>query len=194
VLCVLAIGLVVACGGDNGGPTPDPNALKIFVTATGHVADFTNDPTLQGNNGVEKADDFCNKASNKPDRTIYKALLLDNALRVPTSGPAWVLQANRTYHRANGVTAIGTTGPDAFFQLPYVQLANAIDPTNKNPGVWTGVVLPNWNAGENCNGWSALRLSGARIGYSDQTGEQAVDANTIMDCSCLCPVYCVQQP
>ena len=67
---------LLGCGGSST-PTPPPqptphvsSGLKIFLTSRKHVADFKNDPYLNGDSAIHKADDFCNTDPNRPDARV----------------------------------------------------------------------------------------------------------------------------
>jgi len=68
--------LLAACAdGLHADPTPTPtptphvsSGLKIFLTSREHVADFKNDPNLNGDSAIHKADDFCNTDPTAPTR------------------------------------------------------------------------------------------------------------------------------
>lgn len=187
-------------------PTPGASPLKIFVTAETHVGDFVDDPTLTGSNAIEKVDAFCNKASNKPnDSATYKALIVDSKLRDPSTGLNWVLQPNRTYFRADGITEIGTTDETGLLPCFWIQLTHSIWDCSGSPGcsplgyfvnpVWVGIQGYNWAPASsgNCNGWSSLQGNGT-VGFPAAADYSIVDTYNYYDCGSHLPVYCVQQP
>src|SRR5438067_89937 len=94
---------LLGCGGSStptAQPTPHVSSgLKIFLTSRKHVADFKNDPYLNGDSAIHKADDFCNTDPNRPDAHAYKALLVDGVNRDAKALTDWVLKPSTTYYR-----------------------------------------------------------------------------------------------
>jgi hypothetical protein len=176
--------------------------LKIFVTSTGHVGDFADDPLLTGNNAIEKADFFCNHAANKPDSKAYKALLIDGIHRDAVNNIDWVLLPNNTYFRPSGLE-IGTTSASAIFPTIYQNLTNSIDDRHgyevDDPNInyaWVGVGnVSNFSAlQQNCSNWSSSSGygKGALFIYKDE--KAFLESNVSVPCSGHRKLYCVEQP
>jgi hypothetical protein len=190
-------------------PGPDMSGrLKIFVTSKGHIGDFANDPYLIGATGIARADDFCNKDSNKPSSANYKALLVDGINRDAVKMIDWVLQPNTTYYRADNITVIGATTPNAVFPTAYVDLVNCIhdgsgygsDPDDyyKFYPVWTGLAnATNFAAypSLNCNNWSdGTKNYAATRGSSREKNAFAFYFHAGFSCDYEYKLYCAEQP
>src|SRR6266850_920812 len=120
-LALLATCVISASCGGGGGASSGPalsRGLKIFATPENHVGDFANDPTLVGSTWAEKADDFCNNSSGRPDGAQYKAMMVDGSIRDAVSASDWVLQPDTTYFRVIGSVEVGTTDSSAAFIEP----------------------------------------------------------------------------
>ena len=139
---------VLGCGGSSS-PTQPPtqptthvsSGLKIFLTSRKHVADFNNDPYLNGDSAIQKADDFCNTDPNRPDAHVYKALLVDGVNRDAKALTDWVLKPSTTYYRPHDDIVIGTTTTAAIFGATYAPLTNAIAGTI-SPSITASVLIP----------------------------------------------------
>lgn len=172
--------------------------LKIFVTNTGHPGDFLNDPFLGGVNAIEKADSFCNEDSNKPNDSLYKALLVDGTLRDAVTLTDWVLQPSTTYYQSYNNIEIGTTTDDAILATLYKNLTNAIDPLCfDGPDsclAWTGIGNSgDFKVEDDCNDWS----SSTGYGYSGQPQDTNQWAFSWGRAGCVgtsVRLYCVEQP
>lgn len=176
--------------------------LKIFVTSKGHVGDFEGDPLLNGANAIEKADSFCNRDANKPNDSVYKALLVDGTVRDAKTLTDWVLQPNTTYYRPYNDIEIGTTTNGAIFTAFYSDFTNSISDSgltvwNGGIAVWTGIADPSdFTAGEDCINWS----SGNNEGTGASGDSSAVNGSAFLaafySCSLLAQnhLYCVEQP
>lgn len=218
LLFVISIFTFIACGGGGGDTTPPPSippspppatlssGLKIFVTANGHVGDFANDPLLTGNNAIEKADSFCNLDPNKPNASVYKALIVDGAIRDALSLTNWVLEPDTTYFRPYGDIEIGTTINTAIFPVLYADLINSIDDQRQESN--DGFRLPNntytgisnasnySSSGVNtCGNWSiGTNQASANWGIIYAKTENSVSTNGLIGCSYRASLYCVEQP
>jgi hypothetical protein len=193
---------VLSCG---GSPTSRrvSSGLKMFITSREHVADFKNDPNLNGDSAIHKADDFCNRAPNRPDARVYKALLLDGVNRDAKAPTDWVLQPNTTYYRLHDDIAIGTTTGAAIFGAISGPLTQDMVGTNSPAGtpsvsVWTGIANPaDFTAGESCNGWSdATNSWTARWGNPAFTDGSEFGTDVLVGCAPINEfhIYCVEQP
>ena len=191
---------VLGCGGSST-PTPQPtprvsSGLKIFLTSRKHVADFKNDPYLNGDSAIHKADDFCNTDPNRPDAHVYKALLVDGVNRDAKALTDWVLKPSTTYYRPQDDIVIGTTTRAAIFGAAYAPLTNAIGGTF-GTSVWTGIAnSADFTAGECCNGWSDMtNLWTARWAIPTATDGSAFGTNGLVGCADYqFWIYCVEQP
>ncbi len=201
--------LLAACAdGLHADPTPTPtptphvsSGLKIFLTSREHVADFKNDPNLNGDSAIHKADDFCNTDPNRPDAHVYKALLVDGVNRDAKALSDWVLKPSTTYYRSHDDIVIGTTTSAAIFGAAYAPLTNAIGSTissaDTGTSVWTGIAnSADFTAGECCNGWSDLTNSWTgRWAIPTATDGNAFGTNGLVGCATYrFWIYCVEQP
>jgi hypothetical protein len=202
---------VLGCGGSSTPtptptPTPQPtpqvsSGPKIFLTSRKHVADFKNDPYLNGDSAIHKADDFCNTDPNRPDAHVYKALLLDGVNRDAKALTDWVLKPSTTYYRPHDDIVIGTTTTAAIFGAAYAPLTNSIggtiSPADTGTSVWTGIAnSADFTAGECCNGWSDMTNSWtARWAVPTATDGSAFGTNGLVGCAVYeFWIYCVEQP
>ena len=201
----LLIALLAACGsGVQRDPTPTPqptpqvsSGLKVFLTSRKHVADFKNDPFLNGDSAIHKADDFCNTDPNRPDAHVYKALLVDGVNRDAKAPTDWVLQPSTTYYRSHDDIVIGTTTIAAIFGAAYAPLTNPIvSSAETGTEVWTGIANPaDFTAGESCNGWSDLTNSwSGRLARPTATDGLAFGAGLVGCAVFQFWIYCVEQP
>ena len=198
---------VLGCG---GSPTPTPTSeptphvssgLKIFLTSRKHVADFKNDPYLNGDSAIHKADDFCNTDPKRPDAHVYKALLVDGVNRDAKALTDWVLKPSTTYYRPQDDIVIGTTTTAAIFGAAYAPLTNAIggtiSPADTGTSVWTGIANSgDFTTGECCNGWSDVTNSwSARWAIPTARDGSAFGTNGFVGCAVYqFWIYCVEQP
>jgi len=193
-----------ACGSkssDSGQPeqpndTTNQKNLKIFVTNETHTGDFANDSNLSGNNGVSRADDFCNRASNKPDSSNYKALLVDGLNRIAIPQTDWILQASTTYYREDSKTVIGATNSNAVFDTSKSSLDNPISDRTTYPGVWTGIenVSEFSTNSDHCNQWSSSDINFMGTIGECNTTTSAFSSFLSHSCNIKEPIYCVEQP
>lgn len=199
---IVASSLISGCGGSGSGSesnTPPPDHI-IFETENRHSGDFLNDPTLIGNTGVDRADDFCNKDSNKPDDGTYKAILVDDANRIAVPAINWVLLPNTTYYKPSGdsYVEVGTTTPERVFNVAFQPLLNSI-----SAGYWvhTGVYDVNdfTSSGFNCENWSSNTSLNSSQGLSSGLDGAAFNGSLswigyTFSCADLRRLYCVKQP
>lgn len=198
--------LLTSCGGGShsGNPTVS-TGLKIYVTSSKHVGDFKNDPLLQGTNAISKADYFCNIDINKPNDSIYKALIVDGINRDAFSNIDWVLKPNTTYYRPYGNIEIGTAASNALLPVLYADLTNSIAdqlPASSDlyvmaNSVWTGIGNPsNYSTGSDCAGWSiGDNSSGGIWGTTYQKGVLSISSGgSTWGCIQQMSLYCVEQP
>lgn len=204
LLYAFAVVCLVSCdSGNNGGSNQLSTGLKIFVTAEDHVGDFANDPTLNGANAIEKADDFCNQSLNKPNDSIYKALIVDGITRDALSLTDWVLQPSTTYYRPYNNIEIGKTSDAHIFTAYWVDLTNSIADCDYNCSVsagfyvWTGIDdASNFStSGSTCNSWSSSSNSqyAGRYGMFIETDGFAFSSNIFGSCGLRAYLYCVEQ-
>jgi hypothetical protein len=213
-LCSLAplfsVAMMSACSGsvplgDNtGAGGTASNGPKIFVTSTGHLADFADDTTLAGTTVIEKADAFCNRDGNKPDDGTYKALLVDGVNRSANPPIDWVLQPSTTYYLSDGVRVVGTTTSAAIFDAEYTPLTNALGttPADADPDdidqVWTGIGNNiDFSTGNTCLGWTSDTngtSSGSRGVSTQKTGDAFYSLGDYGCAYFQLYLYCVEQP
>ncbi len=202
----LALLVTLSCGGDGASGTPAVSrGLKIFVTARTHPADFANDPYLNGNDAIQKADDFCNTDPNKPAPGTYKALIVDGVRRDATTRTDWVLQPNTRYYRSHGDVEIGTTTSASIFGAGYAPLTNPVEPApTPDTGqmgswkwVWTGISSAMSFAadGDTCSGWSDASYASSGWTGVSHFADQNAFANGRWSCvNVWFNLYCVEQP
>lgn len=167
--------------------------LKIFVTSETHNGDFQNDATLTGANAIEKADDFCNSSSTRPDAGTYKALLVDGVNRDAPTLTDWVMQPNTAYYRIFNNIRIGVTDSSAIM----ASLENTVYPLELGtfyPGsAYSGIDSQSTFAtgAATCSGWSSTSGSGHIGGtsYSKNFG-----GGSTTSCFSNMGIYCVEQP
>ncbi len=208
-LFLVIIGLgITACGSDSDsrvGVQSLSTGLKIFATSADHTGDFLNDPLLPGNHAIEKADYFCNQDANKPNGSIYKALLVDGIYRDPVSFTDWVLLPNTTYYRPLGDTEISTTTSSAIFPVLNQDLINSVEidnwiypPGSIDPYIWSGISdLDTYatDGARNCNNWTSGMYDQGIYGIGYETTYRAISTVSIsIDCSSKLRLYCVEQP
>lgn len=209
-IATVAVLLLAACGGgvhEDATPTPTPtprvsSGRKIFLTSRKHVTDFKNDPVLNGDSAIHKADDFCNTDPNRPDARVYKALLVDGVNRDAKALTDWVLEPSTTYYRPYDDIVIGTTTSAAIFAAAHAPLTNAVAATisaaDRGTEVWTGIANPgDFTAGECCNGWSDMTNSwSAHWANPTATDGSAFGiSNGLVGCAIFqFWIYCVEQP
>jgi len=202
--------LLAACGDGlhaDATPTPTPtphvsSGLKIFLTSRKHVADFKNDPFLNGDSAIHKADDFCNTDPNRLDAHVYKALLVDGVNRDAKALTDWVLEPSTTYYRPHDDIVIGTTTGAAIFGAAYAPLTNAIggtiSPADTGTEVWTGIANPaDFTAGMCCNGWSDITNSFSAHWANPRATDGSAFGITNGTAGCAVFqfwIYCVEQP
>lgn len=204
ILCMALLSMT-ACGGNDSAPQSPPplsKGLKIFATSSLHVGDFANDGTLAGTTATEKADSFCNADANKPNDSVYKALIVDGVNRDAITPLDWVLQANTIYYRSYGDVEIGKTTSSAIFTLPYKDLSISIADKRvdnmqglDSPNTaWTGIQdVNNLAVGETCNNWSAYSSSGS-MGFIYELDSTSLSVNLLVECKSKRALYCVEQP
>ena len=178
--------------------------LKIFTTSSPFDGSMT-PPLTEMPSGIPTADSRCQTEGGSTD---YKALLVDGSNRVActnancasgTSGRTdWVLQANTTYYRSDGVTAIGTTDANGLFTTT---LTNTIDAITLAPKqVWTGLNITGgneWMAGADCANWTDGSTGFGSYGYSGTTDVASAFYNQNNgSCSAAASFHliCVEQP
>ena len=205
--------LYIGCGSsgsNNGGivQTTTSNdevmqlsGLVLFVTERKHVGNFRDDPTLTGQNAIEKADFFCNTDPGKPNNSQYKALLVDGIFRDAATKLDWVLQPDTTYYRPFDNKPIDTTDSEGIFNVHWEDMDNNIsDLDNTGPDsylypVWTGLTkdFTSYDSENTCNGWSVDDNSRGIHGKSSRYNWTAFNCGT-MNCSAPLYLYCVEQP
>lgn len=209
VIVVSAALFLASCGGggDNGNLSSSSvsTGLKIFITASKHVGDFQNDPLLQGANAISKADCFCNIDANKPNNSVYKALIVDGVNRDAVNNIDWVFQPDTTYYRPNDNIQIGTTVSNSLLPVLYADLTNSIadrQPESSDPYVganyaWTGIGnASNYSKGSDCQGWSiGDNSSSGSLGTSYRKDALSVTSSgSTWGCLQRLSLYCVEQP
>jgi len=209
VIVVSAALFLVSCGGggDNGSLSSSSvsNGLKIFITASKHVGDFKNDSLLQGANAISKADYFCSVDANKPNNSVYKALIVDGVNRDAVNNIDWVLQPNTTYYRSYDNIQIGKAVSNSLFPVSYADLTNSIAdqmPESSDPYVganyaWTGIGnVSNYSKGPDCQGWSISdNSSSGSLGTSYRKDALSITSSgSTWGCLQRLSLYCVEQP
>jgi Protein of unknown function (DUF1554) len=208
---ILILGAHVACSGGKSlaDDAPVSRGPKIFVTATGHLADFIDDTELPGTTVIDKADALCNRDANKPDNGTYKALFVDGVNRSAKPAIDWALAPSTTYYASHGDLVIGTTTTAAIFDTEHEPLANPIGttPAGADPDdvdqVWTGIGNNvDFSTGNTCSGWTGdpgagtppSANAGSR-GFSGSTSGEAFYSLGDYGCDYFqLYLYCVEQP
>jgi Protein of unknown function (DUF1554) len=160
------------------------NDRRIYVT-TG---------TVQGNVTIASADSLCNSDSNKPTiiTTTYKALLVDNILRVASvtanlgNGQVdWVLQNGVRYYNSAGASIIQQGNGNRLFTFPLTTTAGG------TLTYWTGLNTDWTYNTNNCSTWTSTTGNG-RTGISNSTTSTSI-SNTNQLCSSSQRILCVGQ-
>lgn len=198
--------LFVGCDGDSD----DPGDSVASCENTGFCYIFISDSTSNGDfdslgnsngNGIKEADALCNADANKPNDSVYKALLSATDTRqactsanCETEGAQenldWVFQPNTEYRRPDGTTVIGTTTEAALLINP---LDNSVDGGSGPARVWTGTTHNYRIDPSNCTNWS-----NGTSGVDGLNGDPASDnptflSDTFQNCDTTAAVYCVEQ-
>ena len=199
---------ISSCSGDGSEPLILSAGLKIFVTTETHGGDYANDPLLTGSTAFEKADDFCNKSSARPNGSTYKALLVDGITRDAISLTDWVLQTNTNYYRPYNNVLIGRTSNIAVFTALFADLDNSICSvaTCGTTLVYTGIV----DAGSfstidaHCESWSNINPTDpadpfaptviGKYGRPTAVDDLAFSNPSTAGCNADFALYCVEQP
>ena len=155
---------------------------KIFITASSFTGNL---------GGVSGADSLCNSDANKPDASIYSALLFATTR---TFSAGWPLLPNTPYYRDDGTTLISTT--DSSGRL---MAAGSNSPSDTRiDKAWTGMRLDPWcSTLSNCT-WTCGDWTNGSSGWGDTGRDFLSDAyysfaNTNSGCSTPRYLYCVQQ-
>ncbi len=171
-----------SCGG---------GVCRIFVTTL----------TFSGSLGnIAGADAKCNADAAKPNGSVYKAMLVDNATRRACSAAScggatgveqsldWPIFPAKNYVRSDGTTAIGTASANAL--LP-ATLTNSI--ATGGGQNWTGLNADWTTATDTCNTWSdgTSGFQGAR--GTQNTTTSSAWANGTNPCVTSRGIYCVEQ-
>lgn len=181
-------------------PTPSPSYTsnpRMFVTASTFLSPFGGSAAA----ALAAADSGCMSDANKPSGGgTYKALVASslrsacttaNCSGGATENISWILRANTTYYRSDGVTVIGTTNSAGIFPFP---LANSIS-TAMDPYM-TGLLTDWTTAADNCADWISGNAGlGFRTGYTAGTSAAAIDmgAGSVTPCDQSSYLVCVEQ-
>jgi len=164
---------------------PAPESIQeyyIFATAATYDGDLLT--AGGGATGIEGADRLCAQAKDSEQPTLpgtgaeYRALLVDSGNRVACSTPDcggggaenvnWVLRANTSYKRPDGVVVF-TTNASGIFLLG----AGLNAPIAAAGQWWTGMDV-DWNdVGTTCSDWTGTAGSGF-FGIGGSTAETAI--------------------
>ncbi|HTP39857.1 MAG TPA: DUF1554 domain-containing protein [Steroidobacteraceae bacterium] len=196
--------VLVSCGGgsdENSGPVSA--GLKIFATDRVHNGNFATDSLLTGNTAMDRADNFCETDSAKPDSGVYKALLVDGVDRDALLPADWVMKPNTPYYQSHNNVRIAVTDANGLFG-PNLEhdihdsfgtggTTNTPPPTST---VWTG-----FEDGTTftaypmvCDAWSTSdRLVDAPFGISYGTDGTELRGPGGQVCSGESRIYCVEQ-
>ncbi|GIX41510.1 MAG: hypothetical protein KatS3mg129_1243 [Leptospiraceae bacterium] len=147
---------------NNSINNPSCNPCRIFVSTNRYDGNL---------GGITGADNICNNDPNKPNTSLYKALLVDGTNRVACISPNcstngisehidWVLKPNTTYIRANGSTFIFTTNSDGIFIFGTANNSISDGPPSTIYFIWTGLnqdwTIYTFSSTErDCNDWNS---------------------------------------
>lgn len=203
---VVLVGLLLGC--TQAEPLPQdgtqPTGLLLFQVSapfTGKLIFQTLNATIIGNTGgISGADGLCNSDLNRPNSSTYKALLSDASgvgSRIAcmttncTTGGAtenfdWVLKANTSYYRADGITHLFTTNASGIFVF------GTMSNTFSDGGLlfWTGLNT-DWLGNVNiCADWTAG--GNGQVGADNVTSSAAI-SNASVACGTNLTLLCVEQ-
>jgi hypothetical protein len=199
--------VIGACGGGGGGGGSSGSAdhvsagLKIFSTDGVHNGDFADDPNLTGSTPIEKADNYCQTDSARPDNGTYKALLVDGSNRDAVTHVDWVLKANTVYYQSKNDVEIGMTTAAAVFPTVSVNLDNPIHvsygPLNTpTSSAWTGLAdaAAFDSNSDTCLAWTnSSQQNASVIGVTYAVDASAFYTNGEHNCGEQARIYCVEQ-
>ncbi len=156
--------------------SPPPANPRFFVSAT---------LTTGAMGGVAGADAICNSDVNKPTASTYKAMIWSSSRNIYSAD--WVLRANTTYYRSDGLPIATTDGNK---KLP-IPLAN---PIGSSLVVFTGVSnsLDIAYSGYTCSDWSSNAAMSVIGNASYQSSDDFLNVNGV-GCSTPYHIYCVEQ-
>ena len=167
--------------------------FKIFITASTYNGDLVT--AGGGANGALSADILCNLDTNKPNASIYKAVIIDSANR--TAVPSfidWVLIANTTYVRGSDSSAIFTTNATRIFT--FGTLTNSIR-FGTQQDYWTGLQNAgiDWDVStRRCVDWVNSNIGQtARYGLSDLTDYSSFSTGAFATCNNFKRLLCAEQ-
>lgn len=164
---------------------------------------FVTQTTTKGDtSGIAGADSICNSDVNKPSASpnIYKAFIADGINRKSATNPDstgvavgaqidWVLYANTTYFRADGVTPLFNINASQLFDLN-TAVQNPIDPSITY--YWTGI-SNNWTSVQNCSDWTNQTGGfGGDAGDGTVAGLSSIRSTTGL-CNSNVRLFCIQQ-
>lgn len=201
--------VIGACGGGGGGGGGGSSGsadhvsagLKIFSTDGVHNGDFADDPNLTGSTPIEKADNYCQTDSARPDNGTYKALLVDGSNRDAVTHVDWVLKANTVYYQSKNDVEIGMTTAAAVFPTVSVNLDNPIHvsygPLNTpTSSAWTGLAdaAAFDSNSDTCLAWTnSSQQNASVIGVTYAVDASAFYTNGEHNCGEQARIYCVEQ-
>ncbi len=182
--------IVGLCGSD----CVDEEKSLIYLTDSKWIGNFTQNSSggkpfnVFGSSGLARADDICEKDSNKPNKqgVEFKALLGTSSRKL--GGSDWVLKKNSTYYRSDG-TLIGKTKNNSdWFEFPFY---NSI--SSSNVRVATGLEDDGSVSSDNCNSWvSGKSTDETTRGRSNAVGSESIEDSSSQDCDEDYAIYCVE--
>lgn len=196
----------VNCGGGGGEDGSDFGTTSLECIEGGTCRVFISKATSTGDldvlgdnngNGVFEADALCNADTNKPNNSLYKAMLVSSGTRhacvsnnCTTNGLAehvdWVVKPNTKYIRVVDNAVISTSNAFGLFDFP---LENSFDDNNEN--VWTGL-SGDWRIENSCNNWTSDDSESGASGVTDEIGSKSI--RELLFCSTSSTrLYCVEQ-
>ena len=183
--------IVGLCGSD----CVDEEKSLIYLTDSKWIGNFTQNSSggkpfsVSGSSGLARADDICEKDSNKPNKqgAEFKALLGTSSRKL--GGSDWVLKKNSTYYRPDG-TLIGKTKNNSdWFEFPFY---NSI--AGSNVIVATGLEDDGSVSSDNCNSWVSGKSTDETIrGRSNAINSESIEDSSPQDCDEDYAIYCVEQ-
>lgn len=169
--------------------SPQKNLYRIFLTAATYTGNLS---------GVSGADAKCMSDGNRPDNSIYKALITDGTSRRACSGydcvasnadqNDWVLKPSMQYIN-------GSNQPVFFTNVNGTIDANAFPLTNALGGgknLWTGFTV-SWSVSSICQVWTSANVGDYGVyGVDTNVDMTFLNSGAIM-CNSTQSLYCVEQ-
>ncbi|MEI6790191.1 MAG: DUF1554 domain-containing protein [Myxococcaceae bacterium] len=154
---------------NNTGTLSNSNLTSVSISCSMNIKKMfiTTNASIQGDmgatlTGIPGADSLCANDLNNPQDGPYKAFIVDDSARVACTTTDcqdtgidehadWILAANTTYFRRDGITEIGVTNSIGLFTFP---LTNSFDSSDYS--FWSGIT-EHWRTDtEHCSAWTSI--------------------------------------